>query len=98
MELSVSSRSNQWHRVSPLPSVVTSIHDTSHPYHKQVTFQTKKYKGAFFVSLLDFVYFITGLIFTIFFFYFISLLDAFDIVFRIIYETSTELVHSRESL
>lgn len=28
---------------SPLPSVVTSMHDTSHPYHQQVTFQTTKY-------------------------------------------------------
>ena len=78
--------------LSPLPSVVTSMHDTSHPYHKQVTFQTKKYKDAFFVSLLDFFYFITGLI-LLYFFNFISLLDAFDIadpnavrdVFRIIY-------------
>ena len=62
-------------------------------------------KRCFFRLLLDFVYFITGLMFTIFFF-FISLLDAFDFadtntmqdVSRIIYETRTELVHSRESL
>ena len=62
-------------------------------------------KCAFFVSLLDFVYYITGLVFLIFF-YFISLLDAFDFAdpnsvqeaFRTIYETSTELVRFRESL
>ena len=60
-------------------------------------------KRCFFRLLLDFVYFITGLMFTIFF---ISLLDAFNFadtntmqdVSRIIYETRTELVHSRESL
>ena len=62
-------------------------------------------KDPFFVSLLDFFYFITRLMFTIFF-YFISLLDAFDFAdtntmqdaSRIIYEARTELVHSRESL
>ena len=62
-------------------------------------------KRCFFRLLLDFVYFITGLMFTIFF-NIISLLDAFDFadtntmqdVSRIIYETRTELVHSRESL
>ena len=34
--------SNQWRRESPLPSIVASIHDTSHPYHQQVTFLTKE--------------------------------------------------------
>ena len=51
------------------------------------------------------MYYITGLVFLIFF-YFISLLDAFDFAdpnsvqeaFRTIYETSTELVRFRESL
>lgn len=57
---------------------------------------------CFFVSILDFVYFITELMFTIFPVLFpyltLSTLLTLTDAFHTIYETCTELVHSSESL